>query len=152
MAGEQPIDVVRRFCETWRSGNPDAIADFFLEDATYQNMMDDPWQGRPRIREAIGSFFTVTPKIDFTIRNIASQGNVVLAERIDVCTTTAGVTAHLPLVGVFEIEDGSIAVWRDYYDNAQFRLMLQHPPRNEGRADDSDLGVVAPNEAVDSST
>ena len=146
MADEQPIDVVRRFCETWKSSDPDALAAFFTEGATYQNMMDDPWQGRQRIREVIGSFFAVTPNIDFTIRNVASQGNVVLAERVDICTTTAGVTAHLPLVGVFEIEDGRIAAWRDYYDNAQFRQMMQHQPRAEGTTDDSDLGVLAPSQ------
>ena len=143
MTDEQPIDVIRRFCETWKTSDPDAISAFFADNATYRNMMDEPWQGKERIREVIGSFFTVTPRIDFTIRNIAATGTVVLAERIDICTTTAGVTAHLPLVGVFEIEAGRIAAWRDYYDNAQFRRMMQHPPRVEGSTDDADLGVLA---------
>jgi limonene-1,2-epoxide hydrolase len=107
-------------------------------------MMDEAWRGRNRIHEVMKSFFKVAPRIDFTIRNIASTGNVVLVERVDVCTTTAGVTAGLPIVGVFEIRDGKIAGWCDYYDNAQFRTMLQHPRRPGHTRDDSDLGVVAP--------
>jgi limonene-1,2-epoxide hydrolase len=144
MTDDQPLDVIRRFCDTWKTSDPDAITAFFAEDATYQNMMDEPWLGKTKIREVIGSFFSVTPHIDFTITNIAANGPVVLAERIDICTTTEDVTAHLPLVGVFEVEAGQIVAWRDYYDNAQFRRMMQHPPRVEGSTDDADLGVLAP--------
>jgi limonene-1,2-epoxide hydrolase len=143
MATFDPVDVMTRFCGTWKSGDPDALIEFFDNDATYQNMMDDPWLGKKRIYEVFKSFFTVTPQIDFTIRNIAANGNTVLIERIDICTTTEGITADLPLVGVFELRDGRIAAWRDDYDNAQFRRMLHHPSRDSDHPDDSDLGVAA---------
>ncbi len=141
-AEEVPIEVIRAFCASWEAGDPDAIVAFFSDEATYQNMMDEPWRGRETIREVIRSFFTVTPSIEFRIRNIAADGDVVLAERIDICTTTAGVKAHLPLVGVFEVRDGRISAWRDYYDNAQFRRLMQHAPRADGSTGDTDLGVA----------
>jgi limonene-1,2-epoxide hydrolase len=142
MDTEDPIAVMTRFCAAWKASDPDVLIEFIAEDATFQNMMDEPWVGREQIHQVFRSFFTVTPKIDFTIRNIAASGSTVLIERVDVCTTTEGVTAHLPLTGVFELRDGRIVAWRDYYDNAQFRRLLQHPPRDPDSADDSDLGVV----------
>jgi limonene-1,2-epoxide hydrolase len=142
MAAKDPVDVLTRFCATWRTGDTDALIQFFTDDATYQNMMDEPWRGKERILQVFKSFYTFTRSIDFTIRNIAASGNTVLIERTDICTTTEDVTAHLPIAGVFELHDGRIAAWRDYYDNAQFRRMLHHPPRDPDIRDDSDLGVV----------
>jgi hypothetical protein len=78
MATIDPVDVMTRFCGTWKSGDPDALIEIFDDDATYQNIMDD------------------------------------------------------------------IGAWHDYYDNAQFRRMLHHPPRDSDHPDDSDLGVAAP--------
>jgi limonene-1,2-epoxide hydrolase len=127
MTSEDPVDVVRRFCATWRTGDTDALIEFFTDDATYQNMMDDPLHGRAQIHRAFTSFYTLARSIDFTIRAIAASGDTVLTERIDICTTTKGVTAQLPIAGVFELRDGRIAAWRDYYDSAQFRRLLQLP-------------------------
>jgi limonene-1,2-epoxide hydrolase len=128
MATEDPADIVTRFCATWKTGDTRALSAFFTDDATYQNMMDDPWHGSEKIRQVLESFYTFTPAIDFRILSIAASGSTVLTERIDVCTTTQDVTAHLPVAGVFEIRDGRIAAWRDYYDNAQFRRLLASPP------------------------
>jgi limonene-1,2-epoxide hydrolase len=100
-AAMDPIDVLRRFCASWKTGDTDALIEFFTDDATYQNMMDDPWHGKERIHQVFKSFYTFTRSIDFTIRSIAASGNTVLVERIDICTTTENVTAHLPIAGVF---------------------------------------------------
>jgi limonene-1,2-epoxide hydrolase len=128
MTSEDPVDVVRRFCATWRTGDPDALIGFFTDDATYQNMMDDPLHGREQIHQAFTSFYQLARSIDFTIRSIAASGNTVLTERIDICTTNGDVTAYLPIAGVFELRDGRIAAWRDYYDVAQFRRLMQLGP------------------------
>ena len=49
------------------------------------------------------------------IVTLLSAGNVVVAERID--RTRAGErSVELPIVGVFELEQGKIRAWRDYFD------------------------------------
>ena len=49
------------------------------------------------------------------IVTLLSAGNVVVAERID--RTRAGErSVELPIVGVFELEEGKIRAWRDYFD------------------------------------
>jgi limonene-1,2-epoxide hydrolase len=39
-------------------------------------------------------------------------------ERTDILRRKDGVAVELPVMGVFEIVDGRIAAWRDYFDAA----------------------------------
>jgi len=55
--------------------------------------------------------------------HLAVRDNVVLTERID--TFTVGpVVAPLLVMGTFEIRDGKISAWRDYFDLGQITKML----------------------------
>lgn len=54
-------------------------------------------------------------KIEFEISAIASTGSVVFTERVD-RFVVGGKTIALPVAGVFELRDGKIAAWRDYFD------------------------------------
>jgi limonene-1,2-epoxide hydrolase len=49
------------------------------------------------------------------ILNTTSSGNVVMNERVEVWVK-GDVRTVLPVAGVFEIENGKIAKWRDYWD------------------------------------
>ncbi len=49
--------------------------------------------------------------------NIAAAGSVVLTERLD-RFVMGGKTVELPVAGVFEVSDGKITAWRDYFDMA----------------------------------
>jgi len=53
--------------------------------------------------------------IAFRIRNLAEDGDTVLTERVDEITAN-GVTAPVPVMGTFEIRNGRIVQWRDYFD------------------------------------
>ena len=50
---------------------------------------------------------------------IAADGNTVFAERVD-RIDAGGRHVDLPVVGVFELQDGKIAAWRDYFDLATY--------------------------------
>jgi limonene-1,2-epoxide hydrolase len=53
---------------------------------------------------------------------VATVGNTVLTERVDHLVDAAGkTTMSIPLMGIFVVEDGKIAQWRDYFDTAPFR-------------------------------
>ena len=47
----------------------------------------------------------------------------MLTERIDTFTMD-GKKAPLPVMGTFELRDGKICAWRDYFDLAQVTAML----------------------------
>ena len=53
--------------------------------------------------------------IEFVVLHAAARGNLVFTERVD-RFRIAGKTVELPVAGVFEIRDGRIAAWRDYFD------------------------------------
>ena len=56
-------------------------------------------------------------------------GNKVLTERIDRILDADGAEVMtVPVMGIFEIEDGKIAAWRDYFDT------LKNSPPEEGDA------------------
>jgi limonene-1,2-epoxide hydrolase len=121
---ESPIEVVRRFCAAWSDNVETAeLAAFFTDDAVYHNIPIDPINGRDAIADAIAAFVRPGPPgiegIEFRVINIAADGPVVMTERVDVFTLS-GKTFELPVMGTFEIREGKIHAWRDYFDMNQF--------------------------------
>jgi limonene-1,2-epoxide hydrolase len=116
---ETPIEIVRRFCAVWSNLNPDEIATFFTDDAVYHNIPMDPITGRDAIKSFIAGFAGGAKQIDFRVNNIVADGDVVLTERVDVFELPNG-KVELPVMGTFEVKDGKIAAWRDYFDMKQF--------------------------------
>ena len=120
---DDPIDVVRRFCATWAEGDLDNIMGFFADDAVYHNIPIAPVEGKDAIRATIAGFTGGVDKLEFRVDNIAGDGNVVLTERVDVFSMP-GATIELPVIGTFEVRDGKIAAWRDYFDMNQFMSQM----------------------------
>lgn len=117
------IDIVRRFCAAWADGDLDALMAFFADDAVYHNIPIAPVEGKDAIRATIAGFTGGVEKIEFRVDNVAGDGNVVLTERVDVFSMP-GATIELPVMGTFEIRDGKIAAWRDYFDMNQFMSQM----------------------------
>ena len=71
----------------------------------------------------IDAFFGICESLTIEPLHLAVRGNVVLTERID--TFLVGDrSAPLPVMGTFELRDGKIAAWRDYFDLGQITAML----------------------------
>ena len=120
---DAPIDLVRNFCAAWGSGDIDALLGYFTEDAVYHNMPIDPVTGKDAIRATIEGFTAGVDKIEFRVHHIVADGNVVMTERTD-AFFTGDRTIELPVMGTFEVADGKIAAWRDYFDLNQFMSQL----------------------------
>ena len=116
---DSPIEIVRRFCAAWSNVDPDQIAEYFTDDAVYHNIPMDPITGRDAIKSFISGFAGGAEQIDFRVHNIVADGPVVLTERVDVFVMPTG-KVELPVMGAFEVKDGKIAAWRDYFDLKQF--------------------------------
>jgi len=119
----ESTDVVREFCAAWSKLDIDQIVGYFTDDAVYHNIPVDPVAGRVAIREMIEGFTAGWDSIEFEVSNIATHGNVVLTERVDRFVSPER-TIALPVMGTFEIEDGRIRAWRDYFDLNQFMSQL----------------------------
>jgi limonene-1,2-epoxide hydrolase len=123
MASETPIEVVQRFCKDVESLDLDRIGDFFAEDAVYHNIPVDPVVGVDAIKSTLGGFTAGVEKLEFRVHHVVAEGPVVMTERTDVFVLP-NVTIELPVMGTFEVRDGKIAAWRDYFDLNQFMSQL----------------------------
>ncbi len=111
-------ELITEFCKRWASPDPDELAGYFTEDAVYHNIPMDPVQGRAAIKEFIAGFTAAFDGIDFRVHRQVSDGTVVMNERTDVMRRKDGGEIPLPVMGVFEVHNGQIAAWRDYFDMA----------------------------------
>ena len=111
--------LIEDFCTAWSRLDPVELAAYFSEDGIYHNMPAEPVQGREAIEQFIRGFAASWTQTDWEIRTLAEVGEVVIAERVD-RTRMGEKSIDLPCTGVFEIHDGKIACWRDYFDLATY--------------------------------
>jgi limonene-1,2-epoxide hydrolase len=110
-----PADVVRDFCAAISRKDKAAVAALLDEKVVYHNVGSEPAVGREATLAAVKFQFDMFDPIEFRIRNLAADAGTVLTERVDVITAN-GVTAPVPVMGAFEVREGRIVAWRDYFD------------------------------------
>jgi limonene-1,2-epoxide hydrolase len=120
---QSPLSLIADFCAAWGKGDLDNIMSFFADDAVYHNIPVDPVTGIDAIRSTIEGFTGGVDSVEFQVRHIVADGDIVMTERVDVFKTSAK-TISLPVMGVFEVAGGKIAAWRDYFDMNQFMSQL----------------------------
>ena len=108
-------DVVRGFCAAIDRKDLAEVESLLDENVVYHNVGSAPAVGREASLAAVKFQFDMFDPIAFRIRNLAEDGDTVLTERVDEITAN-GVTAPVPVMGTFEIRDGRIVQWRDYFD------------------------------------
>ncbi|UXA12267.1 nuclear transport factor 2 family protein [Mycobacterium sp. SMC-8] len=113
-----PNDLVTEFCAKWADPDPEELAAYFTEDGVYHNIPMEPAVGRDAIKVFIAEFTGMVDGIDFQVHRQVCSGGLVFNERTDVMRFKDGRELPLPVAGVFEIVDGRIASWRDYFDMA----------------------------------
>src|SRR5580704_9097753 len=119
--GDKPMateneKIIADFCETWRRMNVDEMLGYMTDDAVYHNIPIEPLKGRSEIRKGLHQFAGMLKADEIKIVHSAAAGNLVITERIDTMVTSDGKRTDLPVAGVFELRDGKISAWRDYFD------------------------------------
>jgi limonene-1,2-epoxide hydrolase len=108
-------EVVREFCAAIDRKDLDAVEALMDEKIVYHNIGAEPAVGRVASLAAVRFQFDMFDPISFRLRNLAADGDTVLTERVDEITAN-GITAPVPVMGTFEVRDGRIVHWRDYFD------------------------------------
>ena len=112
------LETVRRFCDAFSRRDAGEILEYFTEDAVYHNMPMPPVQGKAGIKTVLDMFLKPSESVEFIILRIAvGDDGAVLTERLDKFAL-GGKNIELPEMGVFELANGKIAAWRDYFDMA----------------------------------
>jgi limonene-1,2-epoxide hydrolase len=104
----------------------EALRPLLAEGAIYQNVGMPAFTGPDAIVENMAAQFAMFPDAyAFEIVNLASEGSVVLTERLDYIQTPDGSKPAIPVMGSFVIDDdGRITRWTDYFDlNLTIKLL-----------------------------
>lgn len=119
------IKIVEDFVEAFNAKDIDLIMSFFTADAVYHNMPTGPVQGTEAVRGLIESYVNAASKVDWEILESAQAGSTVLTERID-RFVFGDKNVALPVMGAFELRDGKIAAWRDYFDQGTWTKQMSN--------------------------
>jgi limonene-1,2-epoxide hydrolase len=116
--------IVRDFIDACNANDVERVMTFFTDDCVYHNVPIDPVTGPDAIRGVLTGFMGMASEIDWVVHNIAeSSGGVVLTERTD-RFLIGEKWLELPVMGTFDLRDGKICGWRDYFDMQQFQRQL----------------------------
>jgi len=118
------IKTVRDFIAKWEARDVDGIMDSFSDNPFYHNMPMEPLTSKKAIRDFIEPFLKPVTAVEWTVYFIAEDANgVVLTERTD-AFSFGDKRIALPVMGTFEIENGKISKWRDYFDLREFENQM----------------------------
>ena len=115
--------IIRNFIAAWSNLDVEELVGYFADDGTYFNIPTQPVSGHEKLSKFIAAFTANWENTHWEIRNLLASGDVVMVERID-RTVAGGKPVELPCFGIFEMKDGKISEWRDYFDMATFTKAL----------------------------
>ena len=116
--GPRGADAVRRICEGWNEMTVQEWRDVCTPDVKYQNMAWDRivHEGPDAIHGVLEEFLGGMD-VAFDVNQLDGGDSVVFAERTEHFTPgVSGEPFDVPVTGVFELQDGRISAWRDYFD------------------------------------
>jgi limonene-1,2-epoxide hydrolase len=122
-----PVDVVLKFCALMEKRDAEALRPLIADNAVYQNVGMPASNGVDAIVENMAAQFAMFPDAyAFEIVNMASDGAVVLTERLDYIQAPDGSKPAVPVMGAFVVgDDGKITRWTDYFDVSLTVKLLQ---------------------------
>ena len=74
-----------------------------------------PVHGTAAVRETLEALLALCTDSEWVVHRELVSGDLVMNERTD-RFEMGGKWVDLPVAGVFELRDGRIALWRDYFD------------------------------------
>ena len=111
-----PLEIVRRFMTLMEPLNYDEALKLISDNCEYINPPPlGTVVGPAGVRAVLEPFFGPTKENEFRVLREATAGPVVFLERLD-RHLFGDKWVELPVTGVYEVQDGLITYWRDYFD------------------------------------
>ena len=127
---EEPQAVVTGFLKALEALDIDRALTFAASDIVYQNVPLPPARGVAAVEKQLRLMARFGSGFEARTHHIAADGNIVLTERTDVLRRGAW-EAEFWVCGTFEVRDGKIVLWRDYFDWAN---IIAGTAKGAGRA------------------
>ena len=116
--------VVNAFMAAFDRKDLDGALALVTDDCYYDNVPLGDMRGREKMREFLAPIVAGNEPVQFEVLRQAAGDKVVMNERID-RFVMSGKPVALPVSGVFEVVDGKISFWRDYFDKGMFMKALK---------------------------
>jgi limonene-1,2-epoxide hydrolase len=116
-------EIVTAFIRAYERRDVDAALELVTDDFVFENVPlaeSTISRGKQQFAERMRGPLATAERVEWEILNQVDGGDVVMNERVDVFYFPEGLFAQTRtvtrVVGVWELRDGRIAAWRDYYD------------------------------------
>ncbi len=110
-----PREIVDAFMAAMAVKDYDNGLKWIAPACEYDNVPMGKVTGPEGVRAVLEPFFAPTIENQFLVLRSAEVGALVFLERLDRHLLETG-WVELPVTGVFEVHDGLITLWRDYFD------------------------------------
>jgi len=114
----EKLAVAQEMIDAWNRLDWDRVIDLFAEDGALHSMMEaEATVGRAAIRRRLEALCEGASEVRIEVANAGVVNGAVFLERVD-NFVIRGNAGAMPVVGVIEIENGLVTMWREYYDRA----------------------------------
>ena len=110
-----PLETVNAFMKAAAKRDYDTALPFLADDIVYQNMPLPPVTGHQGVKDTLDALLGVATDSEWVVLREVEGDGIVMNERVDWFEVN-GKRLELPVAGIFEVADGKITAWRDYFD------------------------------------
>ena len=112
------VTALIRACE---SRDLDAVCALVTDDIEYDNVPVGAVHGPDGVRSVLsGGVTQAATEVQWVVHRQVVDGDTVMNERTDRFLVD-GRWVEIPIAAVFEVRDGRVALWRDYFDLETYR-------------------------------
>jgi limonene-1,2-epoxide hydrolase len=122
-SGMSPLELVNEFIRRIEMKDIDGACELIAPHCEYDNVPMSKMHGPDAVKAALGPFLAGCTEVSWVVAREASTGPFVFNERLDRFHMAHG-WVEIPVTGVWEVLDGHIVLWRDYFDLATFRNQM----------------------------
>jgi limonene-1,2-epoxide hydrolase len=116
-----PGDIVTALIEACERRDLDAVCALVTDDIEYDNVPIGKVFGPDGVRSVLsGGVTAAASQVEWVVHRQVENGDTVMNERTDRFLVD-GRWIEIPIAAVFEVRDGRVALWRDYFDLESYR-------------------------------
>lgn len=116
-----PGAVVTALVQACERRDLDAVCALVTDDIEYDNVPIGVVHGPDGVRKVLsGGVTQAASEVEWVVHRQVESGDTVMNERTDRFLVD-GTWVEIPIAAVFEVRDGKVALWRDYFDLETYR-------------------------------
>lgn len=116
-----PDETVRALIAACQLRDLDAACALVTDDVEYDNVPIGKVYGPDAVRSVLsGGVMAAASDIEWIIHRQIADGSTVMNERTDRFLVDSR-WVEIPIAAVFEVREGKVSLWRDYFDLESYR-------------------------------